>query len=52
MIEEDTGEEPDTCLDGVSGHWFEVTYGIAPYRIHAVDCPTCELSVKSSGEGK
>ncbi len=35
-------EKPVTCLNGVDGHWYVVTYGAAPYTIHAVDCLTCE----------
>jgi hypothetical protein len=35
-------EAPDTCLNRVDGHWYVVTYGRAPYQIHAADCPTCK----------
>ena len=39
--DDDMGEEPDTCYDHVTGHWFVVTYGRAPFTIHAPDCSTC-----------
>lgn len=32
---------PDTCLNRVDGHWYVITYGRAPYQIHAEDCETC-----------
>lgn len=34
-------ESPDTCLNTVDGHWYVITYGRAPYQIHALDCDTC-----------
>jgi hypothetical protein len=35
-------ELPDTCLNRIDGHWYVITYGRAPYQIHAQDCATCE----------
>ena len=39
--DDDEGEAPDTCLNRIDGHWYVVTYGRAPYSIHALDCATC-----------
>lgn len=44
-------ELPDTCRDGVSGHWFVVTYGRAPYTIHAADCAKCLADAEATPEG-
>jgi hypothetical protein len=37
----DGRESPDTVLNRVDGHWYVMTYGRAPYSIHAQDCATC-----------
>ena len=38
---EDEWETPDIVLNNVDGHWYQITYGRAPFRYHATDCPTC-----------
>lgn len=38
----DEVELPDTVLNNVDGHWYVITYGAAPYQIHATDCTTCK----------
>lgn len=43
-------ELPDTCLNTVDGHWYVVTYGRAPYQIHATDCETCAKVSADGGE--
>lgn len=37
-------ELPDTCLNNIDGHWYVITYGRAPYEIHARDCVTCGIA--------
>lgn len=49
--DEDEGEEPDTCFNNVDGHWYVVTYGRAPYSIHAPDCSTCRSDEAKREEG-
>lgn len=39
--DDEPGEVPDSCLNWVDGHWYVVTYGRAPYTIHAQNCATC-----------
>jgi hypothetical protein len=46
--DEEEGEEPDTCLNTVDGHWYVVTYGRAPFTIHARNCPTCEAETRTT----
>lgn len=41
IFDEDDYDLPDTCLNRIDGHWYVITYGRAPYQIHATDCPTC-----------
>ena len=39
--EDDEDDYPVSVRNGVDGHWYVVTYGAAPYQIHARDCVAC-----------
>jgi hypothetical protein len=45
--DEEEGEDPDTYLDGVDGHWYNVEYGRDPRDspTHAADCETCSTGL-------
>ena len=41
MDDEEMFEEPDTVRCNVDGHDYVVTYGRAPYQVHAATCEKC-----------
>lgn len=43
VVHAEDDELPIACLNNVDGHWYVVTYGAAPYQIHAPDCRTCGI---------